>query len=120
MEAYKSDKLRRAILKHTKIVRVVDFGDFHIFKAGITTAIIILHKDLTSHTLVVHKLKSADVESELIAKCLMSGRRSDVFEEFKVNQNRLTSDSWNFAPESIRDLYEKIDDRHHRLDYFLI
>jgi type I restriction-modification system DNA methylase subunit len=120
LEAYKSDRLRKAILAHTKITRVVDFGDFHIFKAGITTAIIILQKDSTSHTITIQKLKDTDVEPERIAKALMSDKRGDVFQEFKTNQNQLTSDSWNFAPESIRDLYEIIDGNHQRLDHFLI
>ncbi|MFH0957733.1 MAG: DNA methyltransferase, partial [Pseudomonadota bacterium] len=120
LEAYKSDRLRKAILKHTKIIRVVDFGDFHIFKAGITTAIIILQKDSTSHTINVQRLKRTDIEPELIAKVLMSTKRGDVFEEFKVNQNQLTSGSWNFAPEPIRDLYAIIDANHQRLAHFLV
>jgi type I restriction-modification system DNA methylase subunit len=120
LEAHKSDRLRQAILNRTKINQLVDFGDYHVFKAGISTAIMIMQREATSHTISVRKLKSADEEPDLVAKALMSAERSDVFEEFNANQNHLTSDSWNLAPEPVRDLYGKIDDERQRLDHFLI
>src|SRR5208337_449141 len=41
-----------------------------------------------------------------------TGNGTSLFENIEVDQTDLTDDSWNFSPEAIQTVYDKIDDKH--------
>jgi len=114
LEAYKSNRLRDYLRKNTKIEELIDFGDFHVFAdAGITTAITVLQKESAPQgTFVVKKLSAAKPTAAEIAEAIATGNDAGVFENIEVDQADLTGDSWNFSPEAMQTIYEKIDDSH--------
>ena len=121
LEAYKSNRLREAILRHSHIQNVVDFSNFYVFEAGITTSIIILDKTPKKKGVaLVWRLGSDNANKDAVAHALSSGDPGSVFESIRVKQSTLTGDSWNFVSPALHAVHRRIDDEHPKLGDVLL
>ena len=123
LEAYKSNRLRDYLRKNVRVEGIVDFGDFRVFAdAGIATAITIMQKaSQPKGKFIVKKLRGVNPTISEVAGALTTGNDESVFESIKIDQAGLTGDSWNFSPEAIQAVYDKIDDNYPTIgDLFVI
>ncbi len=120
-EAYKAKKLREFILSSTEIHSIIDFNGFHVFEAGIATAIPILEVESNTgarnkNKISVYRLKTSETSSDLISHILLENMKDDkIFEIFQYNQKELSGASWNFVPKLIKDINLKIDNDYPKL-----
>lgn len=115
LEAYKAKKLREFILSKTKILSVTDFNGFHVFEAGVSTAIPILEIETNPTTksknkIAIARLKTSGVSADQVRKALFEDiETNQLFETFHYGQKELTNDSWNFVSTLTKDINHKID-----------
>ncbi len=108
LEAQKAKKLRKFILKNTRIIEILDFGSYPVFEeAGIATAIIVLQKTKTRNNKIkytrisgwsgklnsLHNLQQDESKTEILS----------------YPQVKLSESSWNFASKNIDKLISNID-----------
>ncbi len=112
LEAYKSNRLRDRLRRQTQVEEIVDFADFHVFDAGITTAIVLLRKEPDAKgVFTVRKLRDGKPTAEQLAGGLNSNNEQ-LFEIIRPKQTQLTSDAWNFSSRAFQRLHDKIDSNH--------
>ena len=122
LEAYKAKRLREFILSSTKILSIVDFDGFHVFEAGISTAIPILavepNKTIRSkNKILVSRLKTTEVSSDYVGNFLLGNKDTrELFETFQYKQEELKNIPWNFVSSENKDLNRKIDKSYPKLD----
>jgi hypothetical protein len=106
LEAYKADKLRGWLLRHSAIQEIIDFQNLYVFKGvGITTAIVSLLAKRPSGTFPVYQLKDANIFQPL----LDTREDKTKFIRHEVEQSRLGTAPWAFVSSSIGILNGKID-----------
>jgi len=107
LEAYKADKLRGSLAQSMGVRQVIDFRNFYVFeKVGITTAVVLLSKQMGRKAASVFKLrqprfKTASMISEL--------EQRDRFELLSVPQKNFGSDPWSFADNATSLLHDRLD-----------
>ncbi len=107
LEAFKADKLRGWLAKHSTIDELIDFRDRHIFEGvGITTAILHLEKRKAKSQAQVYQLVEQTAELSPLDIRLQDRL---AFSEFLVEQSKFTSAPWIFAGEDAQKIIAKID-----------
>jgi adenine-specific DNA-methyltransferase len=94
--------LRKHLLEKTRIKQLIDFGDADVFDAIVATHVILLQNQIPNKTDQMNVLTWNDADE------LQSFR--DVFQEKKhsMPQNALTLDGWSLGQETVRNLFEQM------------
>jgi type I restriction-modification system DNA methylase subunit len=127
LEADKAQNLRKYILDHCAVETVIDFRDFRVFQdTNISTAIIILrhepNPELRRTAIVqVAQVHITEGDGDDILRAIRTYQIAaaefigEQFSVFKYPQNRLSYQSWNFAPLSVETIYNHIGENNIRL-----
>lgn len=121
LEAYKAQKLREFIRSSVKVLSIIDFDGFHVFEAGISTAIPILEIESNTNKrdknkIAVMRLKTPSISVDQVSRLLKNkDETSEFFEVFKYDQKGIGNDSWNFVTSENKGLNDKIDSNYPKI-----
>ena len=104
--------LRKYLEENTKIIEILDFYGADIFKGvGVATAIYIFEKyDNVNNMINVFKLKDMNYKFEKTIE-LEKIIKSNIFENFQIEQEELNSDRWLLTSDQVYQIYKKIENR---------
>jgi len=109
LEAYKADKLRAYLMKHTALRELIDFRNFHVFPGvGITTAIVLLDKRSDGPIKKSQVYHLMDTSLQLTSLSIQI-QDPQIFQRFSVLSQDLGQAPWVFAGRTSQALLEKVD-----------
>jgi N-6 DNA Methylase/TaqI-like C-terminal specificity domain/Type I restriction enzyme R protein N terminus (HSDR_N) len=119
LEAYKADKLRSWIAKHSTIREIIDFRDYNVFRGvGITTALIFLSKTHRRSRASFYRMIHSNIVPENLAE-----QKADrnFFGLVRIAQQSFAGVTpWVFADPLAQKLLDKIDNAGNPLGSVLI
>ncbi|MGH8729504.1 MAG: Eco57I restriction-modification methylase domain-containing protein, partial [Burkholderiales bacterium] len=109
LEAYKADKLRSHLLKHSAIKEVIDFRDLYVFQGvGITTCLITLRPREKAGDVSAYRFLQKMFPPLPLANLLHDPK---YFARVQLPQGALSHQPWSFVSDLERKLNSKVDDR---------
>lgn len=107
LEAFKADKLRAFLARHTKTREIVDLRNAYVFEGvGITTAIVHLTKNRPPEKALVRRLRGDRLPPGVTAASLADGT---LFESVVVDHDRFGAQPWLFTSSTVQSVIDTID-----------
>jgi hypothetical protein len=118
LEAYKANKLRRWLSRHSNIREIMDFRNYHVFRGvGITTAIVTMSIAERPNIANNYKLYSRDFNPQDLS---IQKEDRTLFQKVAVAQEVFGEDPWVFAGTQTERVIQKIDGQGEHLGNILI